>query len=298
MRTMVLGSCFMGLTVPACSDDSVAGSGTVRLAISGEEAATLGYPAGEPPDQIAFADGYTMQFSKILVSITEFHLHGLDGTDADVVADPIVVDLHAGDQDLWTFEGVPARRWDNVEYLIAPPTTASRRVGGVTEVDLQQMIHDDLAFLVVGTATNGMESFDFSYGFPFTIEQSHCTNGMDETDGIVVANNAVAEADITIHIDHLFFDTYAVDDANLRFEPMAAMAGPDGRVELGELAGQTLSDIRDRAGMPVLNGDGSPVVYDPGPLMLDANTLKEYVTAAATTVGHFNGEGHCEYTLE
>jgi hypothetical protein len=51
-------------------------------------------------------------------------------------------------------------------------------------------------------------------------------------------------------------------------------------------------------GMPIVDGEGNPVVYDPGPLVLSERNLRGYVKAAATTVGHFNGEGHCDYVLQ
>ncbi|MEZ4252173.1 MAG: hypothetical protein R3B99_28500, partial [Polyangiales bacterium] len=101
------------------------------------------------------------------------------------------------------------------------------------------------------------------------------------------------DAQITVHLDHLFFDTFATEDASMRFDPMAAVAGVDGLV-LDDLARQSTTDVRNAEGEPLLV-DGSPLVYDPGDLVLDTPTLRDFVRAAATTVGHFQGEGHCDY---
>ena len=58
-----------------------------------------------------------------------------------------------------------------------------------------------------------------------------------------------------------------------------------------EVAGQgNLSDLIDADGNPLELG------YDPGPFDPVPENLREYVIAAASTTGHFNGEGHCEYT--
>lgn len=74
---------------------------------------------------------------------------------------------------------------------------------------------------------------------------------------------------------------------------MAAVA-MDGNVTLDDLAAQdNLSDLVDAEGEPL------DIAYDPGsafdPIPAD---LREYVKAAATTTGHFNGEGHCDYALQ
>ncbi|MEM9731402.1 MAG: hypothetical protein AAF997_22705, partial [Myxococcota bacterium] len=108
----------------------------------------------------------------------------------------------------------------------------------------------------------------------------------------------VVNAEVTVHLDHFFFDTYASDDARLRFEAWAAVAGEDGVITLDDLASQSLSDLRDRNGDPIVDGEGLPVVYDPGPLEIAGSNLRDYTVAAATTTGHFNGEGHCDYITE
>jgi hypothetical protein len=283
---------FLGLAfLVACG--SGGGDGSVRVELSGEEAAVSGYPAGD----IAFADGFTMTVDRVVVSITGFHLRGIDGDDAMVAADPIVADLHLGEPEAWVLDGVPARRWDDTGYVYGPPTAASRNVNGVAQADIDRMIAAGWSILFEGTATDGTESYTFSYGLDLRLDNDRCLNGMDETDGIVVRPNSVTPAQITVHLDHLFFDSYASDDASLRFEPMAAAAGADMHVDLDELAAQPLADLRTRAGQPLVDAEGNPVVYDPGPLTLRAPNLREYVRAAATTTGHFNGEGHCEYVI-
>jgi hypothetical protein len=112
------------------------------------------------------------------------------------------------------------------------------------------------------------------------------------TDGIVVANNAVHDAQVTVHLDHLFFDTFAVDDASLHFDPMAAVAPESGPLTLGDLAKQNnLSDLKGEDGEPL------DLAYDPGSAFdPPPRNLEEYVVSAATTTGHWNGEGHCTYT--
>jgi hypothetical protein len=90
----------------------------------------------------------------------------------------------------------------------------------------------------------------------------------------------------------LFFDTFAVDDASLHFDPMAAVAPESGPLTLGDLAKQNnLSDLKGEDGEPL------DLAYDPGSAFdPPPRNLEEYVVSAATTTGHWNGEGHCTYT--
>lgn len=288
--------CILGLS--AGCGDSTGSSGEVRVKLSGEDAAVQGYPVGSGDDEIAFADGFTVQFDKVLVALERFELGTSGGDRARLEADPIIADLSLGYPEAWVFDDVPSRRWDAVRYVYAAPTMQSRKVNDVRDADLEEMASNAYAIWLAGTATDGTESFDFDLRVPLRVTNEACQNGIDETDGLVVPNNGVVDAEVTVHLDHFFFDTFATEEASLRFEPWAAVAGEDGVITLGDLEAQSLSDLRDRDGEPLLDEDSNPVVYDPGPLSLLANNLREYVIAAATTTGHFNGEGHCDYVVE
>ena len=279
------------LLLAACGEDESAGEGSLRVKISGEEAALSGYPVGSGDDEIAFSDGWTLEFEKVLVSLTDFTLRAADGDDADVEAGAVIADLHLGEPQLWAFEDVPARRWDRVGYRYAPPTARARKANDVDDADVTRMIDEGYSILIEATAKKNDQTVPLAFGFGFEVTMTRCENGMDMTDGIVVANNAVNEAQVTVHLDHLFFDTFAVDDASLRFDPMAAMAPTSGKLTLDDLAKQdNLSDLKGADGMPL------DLAYDPGSAFDPTpKNLEDYVVSAATTTGHWNGEGHCTY---
>lgn len=293
-----LGVCAAALVAAMGCGDEDAAPGVVTVSASGEEASREGYPVGEGADEIAFIDGWTIEFTRVIVSITGFELRGRDGDAAVLDVDPVVADLHLGEPELWRFEEVPARRWDDVRYVYGAPGPGSRSVNGADGAVVAQMAAGGTSLWVEGIAREGVDEVDFAYALDLNLVNARCQNGVDETDGIVVPENGIVDAEVTVHLDHLFFDSYATEEPNLRFEPMAAAADGDGFVDLGALAGQPLADLRDRDGDPLLDGEGNRVVYDPGPLPLGDNTLGAYVRAAATTTGHFNGEGHCDYVLQ
>ncbi len=279
------------LFLAACGDGESAGEGTLRVTISGEEAALSGYPVGSGDDEIAFSDGWTLEFEKVLVSLTDFTLRAADGDDADVEAGAVVADLHLGEPQLWRLEDLPARRWDRVGYRYAPPTTRARKANDVDDADVTRMIDQGYSILIEATAKKDDQTVPLEFGFGFDVTMTRCENGLDMTDGIVVANNAVNEAQVTVHLDHLFFDTFAVDEASLRFEPMAAMAPKSGKLTLDDLAKQNnLSDLKGADGMPLDFAYDPGSAFDPPP-----RNLEDYVVSAATTTGHWNGEGHCTY---
>lgn len=276
------------LVLSACGGAD--GVGTVRVSISGEEASREGFPVGE----LAFADGWAIDFERVVVSVVDVRLEAADGDVAPIEADPIVTDLHLGEPLAWTFEGVPVRRWDRVSYRFGAPTEASRRVGVVDDETLAAMREGGHALHVEGVATRGDESVRFAFGIDLDVDNTHCV-AADGTDGLVVREATFTDAQLTVHLDHLFFDSFASEEPAMRFDPMAAVAGDDALLTLDDLATQSTTDLRDAAGEPLLV-DGMPLVYDAGDLALDAPNLAAFVRAAATTVGHFQGEGHCDYT--
>jgi hypothetical protein len=267
------------------------GTGTLSVRVSGEEAARSGYPVGEGDGQIAFRDGWTLAFHKILVSLSKFSLGTTRGDKADDDADPVVVDLHRGETELWRLDGLVAQRWNQVGYRYTPPSAATRVLGDVADADLRRMRDEGYSFLIEATVRKDDRQVELSWGFPLQIAMAHCQNGLDETDGIVVRDNAVTNGEITVHLDHLFLDDWAVAEPNLRFDAMAAMAPSDRALTLDDLKKQdNLSDLKRSDGVPL------DLSYDPGSAFHPVpDNLAQYTEAAAETTGHWNGEGHCEY---
>lgn len=274
------------LTCAACSDAS---TGTLRVRANGEAAAVAGYPVTVDGETIGLVDGFTVTFTHLYVGLSDLRLETADGDSANLVVHPVTVDLSAGPSQIWE-ASVPARRWDRVSYRTTVPSHADHMVGDVDYDTVHVMLTNHYAFFATGTATDGDATFEFAFGFP-PIEQSRCENG-DGTEGIVITPNGVTEAEVTIHLDHLFFDSLAAEEPSMRFEPFAA-AAIDGYVTNAFLD-RDVTDIRARSGLPIMDGE-TVVVYDPGPYAISPMNLEQYLLAAGSTMGHWNGEGHCEY---
>lgn len=286
MKKSILSVLFL---LCACGDGGGT-QGTLRVRVSGEDAATMGYPTTTPGNEIALVDGYTITFTHIFVALESLTLEDSTGGATRVVNDPVILDLRAGDAQIWEVNA-PAKRWDRVSYRTHVPGHGDRMLGAVSFNDVHTMLTNEYALFVQGTASQGGDTFTFSFGFP-PVAHTRCQND-DGTEGVVVRENAVTEAEITFHLDHLFFDSLAVDDPKLRFEPFA------GAAESGDIRNvyltRSITELEDRNGNPIMDGP-NVVVYDPGPYVLSPSTLEQYLLAAGSTMGHWNGEGHCDYT--
>lgn len=283
MRAAILVAAWV---LSGCGHD---GEGTIALRISGEEAAVEGLPtdAGEAP----FADGWSVEFDAYLVAIADVEIAAADdgGTASDVV---YIADLHLGDRELDALGPVAARRWDRVSWTVRPPEQDDEIVAdGVAQADVDAMIAGDFDILVRGRATDGTRELTFEWGLENPSHNRDCTNGVDGTAGLVVRNNTVTDAEITVHVEHMFWDTLGSETNELRFAPIAAMADADGVIAFAALADQSLSDMRGPDGEPLLEEDGAALVYNPGSLAI--SNLQEFVLAATRTQAHFGGEGLC-----
>jgi hypothetical protein len=252
------------------------GTGSLEVFISGEEAAVDGYPVGD----IGFVDGWTLEFDVLTIAIHDFELRGADGDDAMITGEPLLVDLTSGESLGWTFEGVPARRWEDVRYRIGPAVSGARELGDIDPAVRDRMTDEGLAIYVEATAEKDGTIRRIEFAIAADVQHSRCV-GTDETDGLIVASNQQNEAQVTTHWDHLFFDSLALDQANMRFDAIAAVATDETPITLEDLSAQRLADLE--------------VLYDPASTPLSEPTLRAMIEALAITVGHFQGEGHCEY---
>lgn len=282
----------LGLTaVAACGAD--VGTGTLEVTLSGEDGAKEGFPVEEDGRTIAFADGWSLAFTKYLVSIGNLSVSATDGESGVSSSDVFVADISKGDPTLGTFADLPARRWDRVSFELLAPMSDAKRVGDVSAEDVQRMTAGGFNYWLEGEATRGDETVTFAWGFAAETKNADCTNGDDGTAGVVVKPNSKTTAEVTLHVEHLFWDALGSENAVLRFDAIAAMADEAGHVTIDALAGQSLAQPLDAEGLPIKNAQGAPVVYDAGSMTLSENNLRGFMTASIASQAHLNGEGLC-----
>lgn len=125
------------------------------------------------------------------------------------------------------------------------------------------------ALRVEGTASRGDVTKSFAWSFETETTYVCAPRAASDPD--------VGVAQITIHADHLFYDDLDSPEPNVAFDLIAAAdADEDGVVTRDELQG---TDIRTEERYQV----GSRGISD----------LWRYLEAQSGTVGHIDGEGHC-----
>ena len=260
----------------ACSSDSSSGTGTSAFITWGEEYIEEEIPGAD------FADGWTIKYSRFLVSFGTFKIAdgatvGAESTKA------FLIDNHKpGRKSLLAFPGLAAKNWTSVSYQIQPVTADTTNVGA-TDPDFAEMKTKGLSIWVTATATKGATTKSYDWQFTTKTLYQGCKGDVNgkEVDGTVVTNGGTDSMELTTHGDHFFYDRLraspdpAIQTA-LRFEGLAAAdSNADGEITFSELDAKPI-DVTQ---------------YDPSGF--DAATLGAFVRSLVRTVGHFRGEGEC-----
>jgi hypothetical protein len=267
----------------ACSSE---GTGNVSVATWGEEYIEETIPAS------VFADGWTVKYSKFLVTFSEVKV--LDGTSAvAALPRPIVVNhVTPGVKALASFPGLETGRY-GVEYAIGPVADALL-LPGVDAADFATMKANGWSLWIAGTASKGGVTKTFSWGFSTDTKLVDCEgelNGKTEL-GTVVTSGGTDAIELTIHGDHLFYDDLQDPAAKTRFQHLADAdvgvngAAGDGVITQEELAAVKLVDIPTEKGKFGIGGASS------------VKDLGAFVAFLSRTIGHFRGEGECHVQIQ
>jgi hypothetical protein len=269
-NTILLASFALLAPLAACGGDDDLADGTLEVRVYGEDFIEDSIPAE------TFVDGWTVTFDAFLVSIGGIGAEA--GHDGAEVQDTTyeVFDL-AQPSDGTGFElarlPAPGGVYDHFGYVIRPSADAT--AGNAATADVDALKAAGYSVWVKGSASKDATTVTFDWGFALDIVHSHC-----EVEATIDGDEATVEA--TIHGDHLFYDDAVSTEPDVAFALIAAADGAagaaaDGAVTLDELAAV---DITAEARY----GVGSLPITD----------LRTFVTHQVGTVGHIDGEGHCD----
>lgn len=280
MRYGHQGFALLSLLLLSCTDPNAGSKGMVVLRANGGNEAREGIEASR------FADGFAVEYDHAILSISDFHLRTSEGDDANVEMPPRVVDLVPSVVDVFETDEVAAQRWDEVGFKSHPPMSGVLNINAPQAL-VDQMVDGGYSFLQTGRLISlDGDVIPFELGFPISIDYFTCTSG-DGTFGIVVPVQGTAQSEITWHLTHLWFDSFAEDSA-FRAEAIAAMYDGKHPVRTEDLVAQPLSSLKNREGEPLRDERGNPVIYIP-PQEPGVSTLRDFVVRAR--FAHFNGLG-------
>lgn len=258
MRRLTSSKNLLFLVAAGC-----AGEGTWEVETWGEA-----YIEEEIPTD-AFADGCSVTFDRFQVVFQQVALVDGDGADVGALPGGQLWDVAAAGPHPMGELTVPADHYTAVRAVIGPDASATAK--NLDDPDAGA----GASVVAAGTLTcpSGVVSFDWS----FTTTTAYAC----EPEDLTIAAGGSDASQLTVHGDHLFYDGLANDDAEVRGEAIrAADADANGEVTLAELAAV------DVAGLG----------YQVGPYA-DVTDLAAFVTFLTRTLGHIDGEGHCQVDL-
>ncbi len=163
----------------------------------------------------------------------------------------------------------------SADWELAMNTAGEGQVFGEAEVSAGTVEHLDYRITglhVVGSGQKDGQTIDFDWTFDTDTRYVSCETEQALEDG------GTATSQMTIHADHLFYDDLVSEEPNVAFEIIAsADADMDGTVTQAELAGVDITG-EDRYQV------GDAPITD----------LWGFIEAQTKTVGHIDGEGHCD----
>ena len=255
------------VSVFACDDETEEneGEGTLTVTLWGEDFIEEGIPAEE------LADSYAVTYTKFLIALSNISAAKGDAAPALTASDMKIWDVSKSGPFTVTSDTVPAGGYTHTAYRISPATDAATP-GNADDDDVQFMIDNALSVYVEGTADDGTTAVTFTWGFETDTTYDPCHSTGTLTDG------GTAQIQITIHGDHLLYDSAISENPELRFNDIAlADADADGQVTETELEAYDITALSN---------------YVVG--SLDIDNMYDYIAHMTSTLGHIDGEGHCE----
>ena len=222
------------LSLAYACGDEVDGEGRIEVTAYGEAFIEEGIPTDE------MNDGWAITFDHFIVTIENIEVAGT------MTPGPDPVDLTSASNGMG----------QTLASVVAPVGAYSDAQFTITRVEVD------------GSASKDGTTKIFAWVFDHAIRYSGCETSTSVTDG------GTATFQITVHADHLFYDSLVAEEPQLLFQPIAdADVDANGEVTEAELAS---------------TGIGA---YDPG--NEDIDDLWAWLRAQTKTLGHVDGEGHC-----
>lgn len=244
------------------------GDGVWAVTTWGEE-----YIEQEIPAEI-FEDGCSATYDTFLVNIAGAALLDGDGKSSGALGSAQVFDMTQPGPHPVGEVAAPATHYDTAEFRVAPASGAEV-AGNATGDQTAEMISAGASVLVAGTLTCSAGAVTFRWVFQ-TDTTYRC-----EPDDLTLPAGGEDTTQLTIHGDHLFYDGLENPDAVVRGEAIvAADSDGDGAVTMEELSAVSVSGLGYQVGQ-----------YS------DVSDLGAFVTFLTQTLGHVDGEGHCQVDL-
>jgi hypothetical protein len=284
-----------------CVDDTGSGTGKTRLFLEAEETITDGLRPGTDLENIR--DGWTVQYDKFLYAAGKVRAKSTDSSAILSESAVYLLDLTQISEsgfELLSDTDAAAVRYDDVSFT-NPVATSSLKLGsGADDDDKATMVDNGWSIFISGEVSkpDGQScvagqcadetSVRFAWGLPAATLYEHC--GPEDGDlGFAVTRGGTTTANFTIHGDHWFFNGFpeGAEIVNRQAQWVAdADLDRNGETTIEELKTARAADV-----FPSTGGGKYSFAGAPEPV----SSVYDFVLAQAQTIGHFQGEGECEW---
>lgn len=280
-----LKAAFCGVLLAAGCGDAGGEQGDLRIQLSAEDTITGGLEVGPAPEQTRDCG---VSYSRFLVAIGRVKLGRRAGeTRADDTV--YIADMkQVGEQgvDLVTLPDLKSGQWDAFGFATPAASAGAKLLGNVAPADAQTLIDKGLTYWIDGTVSCPERSVSFSFQVAVPTEFYDCES--DGEPGVAVGSGGTSTATITLHGDHLWFDSL-VSSGEGTVQRRAAWilkADADGD---GKVVTEDLAALRAEDAFP------SSLGYNLSGGLVPVTTALDFVRVQLATQGHVNGEGECQW---
>jgi hypothetical protein len=268
----------------ACGNED-GGPGRLRVLLAAEDTISEGLTVGTDAEQ---SRDCPVTYSKYVVALGRVKM--MRSEDGAARNDPAVfiADLkQLGTQSLplATFEEVPSGQWDKFEYEHVAAAADTQPLGTVAAADLQAMRDKGLTHLIEGSAACPARNVRFTFEVVAPARFYDCES--DGEPGVSVGSGGGSAATVTLHGDHLWFDSLPTGSEGTVMRRAAWLVRADADAN-GMLTTSDLAAVPAEVAFPSSEG------YSLGGATI-SNAL-DFVKAQLVTQGHLNGEGECSWT--
>ena len=278
--------------VAGCSSDSSGGDGNLSVVLQAEDTITEELASGDCDECIL--DGYSVSFSRYVVSVGFVAMSQVDGANAQDSTDVGVADfasLPSTLPELTSFNGIPTGQYTSFGYETPAPGSGVININSVDEGDIDAMVQNGWTYIIEGTLTeDGGDSIDFLIEADAPAVYTDC--GLeDEEPGVPVTSNS--DVTLTIHGDHIFFNGFPEDEGNVQrlaqwMWTVGEEQDTDGVITREDFEAATnieeLFPVPPSGDYELTGGPVSPI-----------QNAWDFVRAQLGTQGHIFGEGECEW---
>jgi len=260
--------------------------GSLHVLLAAEDTISNGLQAGSAEEDTRdYGVTYT-KYIAVVGNVTVSRTSPAGSVRADEVLIADMQQVGEQGQEITSFGSMRPGQWDQFGYE-TPVANASAMVLGVSAADAQVMIDEQLTYWIEGSVNRPDKPVRFVLKVAVPTTYSGCeTNGRP---GVSISDSGASTATITLHGDHLWFDSLVrgnEDTVTRRTQWLVdADVDGDGMVTSTDLANVSASKVFPNANY---NLSGAPI-----PIV----TALDFVRAQLATQGHLNGEGECETLL-